>query len=158
MRDLDLIYPLKQLFWKNLTPQSSDQAKAPTSGLLFDQITKDFGSVENLKTEFNTKTAGIQGSGWGWLGYDKAKGKLEVVTTANQDPLLSTSRSPLHLLSFYHLRRHPMEKRQLTYVSAHAPIIGIDIWEHAFYLQYKNVKPDVSLGHNILRENTLIQS
>lgn len=39
----------------------------------------------------NTKTAAVQGSGWGWLGYDKGKKRLEVVTTANQDPLLSKS-------------------------------------------------------------------
>ena len=63
----------------------------------------------------NTVTAAIQGSGWGWLGYNTDTKKLEIVTTANQDPLLS-----------------------------HIPIIGIDIWEHAFYLQYHNVKADVS--------------
>ncbi len=61
-------------------------------------------------------TAAIQGSGWGWLGYNPETKKLEIVTTPNQDPLLS-----------------------------HVPIIGIDIWEHAFYLQYHNVKADVSL-------------
>ncbi|KAK8853370.1 hypothetical protein IAR55_004074 [Kwoniella newhampshirensis] len=101
------------LFWKNLAPTGSSQAKPPTSGPLYDQIQADFGGLENLKKEMNTKTAGVQGSGWGWLGYNKATKKLEVVTTANQDPLLT-----------------------------HVPIIGIDIWEHAFYLQYKNVKPD----------------
>lgn len=63
----------------------------------------------------NTVTAAIQGSGWGWLGYNPDTKKLEIVTTANQDPLLT-----------------------------HVPIIGIDIWEHAFYLQYHNVKADVS--------------
>lgn len=68
-----------------------------------------------FKTKMNNTTAAIQGSGWGWLGYNPETKKLEIVTTANQDPLLT-----------------------------HAPIIGIDIWEHAFYLQYKNVKPDVS--------------
>ncbi|WVQ91075.1 hypothetical protein IAS59_004864 [Cryptococcus gattii] len=82
------------LFWKNLAPTGSAQ-------------------VKNLKKEMNAKTAAIQGSGWGWLGYNKDTKKLEIVTTPNQDPLLS-----------------------------HVPIIGIDIWEHAFYLQYKNVKPD----------------
>ncbi|ORY22388.1 putative manganese superoxide dismutase [Naematelia encephala] len=101
------------LFWKNLAPTSSSSAKPPTSGAFLSQIEKDFGSLDALKKEVNTKTAAVQGSGWGWLGYCKNKGKLEVVTTANQDPLLS-----------------------------HVPIIGIDIWEHAFYLQYKNVKPD----------------
>ncbi|KZS95472.1 manganese and iron superoxide dismutase [Sistotremastrum niveocremeum HHB9708] len=101
------------LFWKNLAPASSgggDISKAPT---LKQAIEKDFGSVEAFQKALNTKTAAIQGSGWGWLGYNKETGKLEIVTTANQDPLLS-----------------------------HTPILGIDIWEHAFYLQYKNVKPD----------------
>ncbi len=69
-----------------------------------------------LKKKLNTVTAAIQGSGWGWLGYNPDTKKLEVVTTANQDPLLS-----------------------------HVPIVGIDIWEHAFYLQYQNVKVDVSI-------------
>ncbi|WWC72156.1 uncharacterized protein I206_106116 [Kwoniella pini CBS 10737] len=101
------------LFWKNLAPTGSNQAKFPSSGALYDQVQADFGGFENLKKEVNAKTAAVQGSGWGWLGYNKGTKKLEVVTTANQDPLLS-----------------------------HVPIIGIDIWEHAFYLQYKNVKPD----------------
>ncbi|WVQ84535.1 hypothetical protein IAT38_006689 [Cryptococcus sp. DSM 104549] len=101
------------LFWKNLAPTGSAEAKVPTSGALYDQVQADFGGFENLKKELNAKTAAVQGSGWGWLGFNKATKKLEVVTTANQDPLLS-----------------------------HVPIIGIDIWEHAFYLQYKNVKPD----------------
>jgi hypothetical protein len=103
----------------------------PTSGALADQVKADFGSFENLKKEVNTKTAAVQGSGWGWLGFNKGTKKLEVVTTANQDPLLSESSRNAHTLEM------------LTGL-AHVPIIGIDIWEHAFYLQYKNVKPDVS--------------
>ncbi|KAI9633742.1 Manganese/iron superoxide dismutase [Dioszegia hungarica] len=101
------------LFWKNLAPSSSSSAKPDAAPTFVKQVEKDFGSLEDLKTEMNTKTAAVQGSGWGWLGYDKGKKRLEVVTTANQDPLLT-----------------------------HVPIIGIDVWEHAFYLQYKNVKPD----------------
>ncbi|TFY78411.1 hypothetical protein EWM64_g5598 [Hericium alpestre] len=100
------------LFWKNLAPTSEGGGKL-ADGLLKSAIERDFGSIENFKTKFNAATAAIQGSGWGWLGYNPATKKLEIVTTANQDPLLS-----------------------------HAPIIGVDIWEHAFYLQYKNVKPD----------------
>jgi len=100
------------LFWKNLAPSSSGGG-ALKEGNLKDAIVRDFGSAEKFKETMNTKTAAIQGSGWGWLGFNKTTRKLEVVTTANQDPLLS-----------------------------HVPIIGIDIWEHAFYLQYKNVKPD----------------
>ncbi|KAG8887915.1 hypothetical protein FRB98_008740 [Tulasnella sp. 332] len=100
------------LFWKNLAPSSENGGKL-VEGNLKDAITRDFGSVDKFKESFNAKTAAIQGSGWGWLGFNPTTKKLEIVTTANQDPLLS-----------------------------HAPIIGIDIWEHAFYLQYRNVKPD----------------
>ncbi len=57
----------------------------------------------------------IQGSGWGWLGYNKAKKRLEIATCLNQDPL-----STLGLI----------------------PLLGIDVWEHAYYLQYKNVRAD----------------
>ncbi|TXT04354.1 hypothetical protein VHUM_04121 [Vanrija humicola] len=101
------------LFWVNLAPTGSAQTKPPTSGAFAEQIKKDFGSVDQLIADVNAATLGIQGSGWGWLGYNKKSKVLEVVTTANQDPLLT-----------------------------HAPIIGIDIWEHAFYIDYKNVKAD----------------
>ncbi|TEB25557.1 Mn superoxide dismutase [Coprinellus micaceus] len=100
------------LFWKNLAPANEDGGKL-SDGALKKAIERDFGSVEEFKKQFNTQTAAIQGSGWGWLGYNKKTSKLEVVSTANQDPLIS-----------------------------HVPILGVDIWEHAFYLQYKNVKPD----------------
>lgn len=92
----------RQLFWKNLAPTGSQETTEPSSGPLAEQIKKDFGSVENLKNEVNTKTAAIQGSGWGWVGYNPKNKTIEVVTTANQDPLLT-----------------------------HVPLIGIDIWEHA---------------------------
>ncbi|KAF5384327.1 hypothetical protein D9615_003199 [Tricholomella constricta] len=100
------------LFWKNLAPTAAEGGKLE-SGPLKSALERDFGTVEAFKKTFNAKTAAIQGSGWGWLGYNPSTKKLEIVTTANQDPLLS-----------------------------HVPIIGVDIWEHAFYLQYKNVKPD----------------
>ncbi|KAF9459866.1 manganese superoxide dismutase [Collybia nuda] len=104
------------LFWKNLAPASSEgkgNGGTLKDGPLKDAIVSAFGSLENLKKEFNTTTAGIQGSGWGWLGLNPSTKRLEVTTTANQDPLLT-----------------------------HVPIIGVDIWEHAFYLQYLNVKVD----------------
>ncbi|KAJ8517200.1 hypothetical protein ONZ45_g5602 [Pleurotus djamor] len=100
------------LFWKNLAPANGDGGKL-ADGPLKQAIERDFGSVDAFKKKFNTTTAAIQGSGWGWLGFNPTTSKLEVVTTANQDPLIT-----------------------------HIPIIGVDIWEHAFYLQYKNVKPD----------------
>ncbi|KAF9236305.1 manganese-superoxide dismutase precursor [Melanogaster broomeanus] len=104
------------LFWKNLAPSASEgkgHGGVLKPGPLADAIAADFGSFESLKTQFNTTTAGIQGSGWGWLGLNPTTRRLEITTTANQDPLLT-----------------------------HVPIIGVDIWEHAFYLQYLNVKVD----------------
>ncbi|KZT02799.1 manganese superoxide dismutase [Laetiporus sulphureus 93-53] len=100
------------LFWKNLAPGSQGGGQL-SAGPFKDAIQADFGGLDALKQKLNAATAAIQGSGWGWLGYNPDTKKLEVVTTANQDPLLS-----------------------------HIPIIGIDIWEHAFYLQYYNVKAD----------------
>ncbi|KAF8209521.1 Manganese/iron superoxide dismutase [Mycena galopus ATCC 62051] len=103
------------LFWKNLAPsaQKGGNGGVLKDGPLKQAIDKDFGGLDNLKKEFNAATLGIQGSGWGWLGYDVKSRRLEIITTANQDPLLT-----------------------------HVPLIGVDIWEHAFYLQYLNVKPD----------------
>ncbi|PFH46409.1 hypothetical protein AMATHDRAFT_69916 [Amanita thiersii Skay4041] len=104
------------LFWKNMAPSANGgkgHGGVLKDGPLKKAIVEAFGSLENLQKEFNTTTAAIQGSGWGWLGLNPTTKRLEIVTTANQDPLLS-----------------------------HVPIIGVDIWEHAFYLQYLNVKAD----------------
>ncbi|EMD36656.1 manganese superoxide dismutase [Gelatoporia subvermispora B] len=104
------------LFWKNLAPAHSEgkgAGGALAAGPLKDALDATFGSVDAFKKEFNAATAGIQGSGWGWLGLNPGSKRLEIVTTSNQDPLIT-----------------------------HIPIIGVDIWEHAFYLQYLNVKVD----------------
>jgi len=104
------------LFWKNLAPASSEHKGCGGTlkpGPLREAIVANFGSFENMQKEFNTATLGIQGSGWGWLGLNTSTKRLEIATTPNQDPLLTL-----------------------------VPIIGVDIWEHAFYLQYLNVKAD----------------
>ena len=72
--------------------------------------------MENLQTQLSASTVAVQGSGWGWLGFNKAEKKLQVATCANQDPLEATT--------------------------GLVPLFGIDVWEHAYYLQYKNVRPD----------------
>lgn len=100
------------IFWTNLAPKSSGGGEAPT-GDLAAAIARDFGSVENLQTQLNAKSAAIQGSGWGWLGFNKESKKLGIATMANQDPLTDM-----------------------------VPLLGIDVWEHAYYLQYKNVRPE----------------
>ena len=83
------------------------------TGAIGEQITKDFGSFEDFKKLFNETTAKQFGSGWGWLVFEG--GKLKVVTTANQDNPTSGG--------LY-------------------PILGNDVWEHAYYLKYQNKRPD----------------
>lgn len=88
-------------------------ASAP-SGQLAADIDRDFGSFDDFKAQFSQASATHFGSGWGWLVRD-ADGKLSVTSTANQD-------SPL--------------------MSGQTPIIGLDVWEHAYYLNYQNRRPD----------------
>jgi Fe-Mn family superoxide dismutase len=75
------------LFWKNLAPTAEGGGKLG-DGALKSAIEKDFGGVDKMIEKFNAATAAIQGSGWGWLGYNEATKQLEIVTTANQDPLV----------------------------------------------------------------------
>jgi len=103
------------IFWQNLCPVSMGGGELH-SGPLADAINAEFGSLDALQTKFNATAAAIQGSGWGWLGLDAAAGKLKIATCANQDPLMHT---------------HGL-----------VPLLGIDVWEHAYYLQYQNVRPE----------------
>lgn len=102
------------LFWSILAPSSKGLSHGP-KGDLAHMIDRDFGSFDAFKEKFNLATVGVQGSGWGWLGYSKGQKRLEIATTANQDPL-----STQNLI----------------------PLFGVDVWEHAYYLQYKNVRAD----------------
>ena len=88
-------------------------AKAP-SGALAQAIERDLAGVESLKKQVSDAAKGRFGSGWSWLAQD-ASGKLHVYSTANQD-------SPL--------------------MQGHTPLLGIDVWEHAYYLKYQNRRPD----------------
>ena len=101
------------IMWQTLCPIS--QSGEPSADLMA-AINKDFGSLENLQLKLSASAVGIQGVGWGWLGYDKFEKKLRVATCANQDPLEATT--------------------------GMVPLFGIDVWEHAYYLQYRNVRPD----------------
>ena len=65
------------LFWENLCPKSS--SNLPSSGVLKDAIDARFGDVENMKKEVTAMTVGVQGSGWGWLGYNAKTGKRNYV-------------------------------------------------------------------------------
>ena len=97
------------MFWQIMQPKGGGE---PT-GNIADQIETDFGSYEDFKKKFNETTAKQFGSGWGWLVWKG--GKLEIMTTPNQDSPLS----------------------QGLY-----PILGNDVWEHAYYLKYQNKRPD----------------
>ena len=102
------------IFWTNLAPVSQGGGKGP-NGKLLEAINQQIGSLEKLIETMSTKGTAVQGSGWVWLGYNKSNGRLEVATCDNQDPLSTKGLVPL---------------------------LGIDVWEHAYYLQYKNVRPD----------------
>ena len=102
------------LFWKVMSPKGGGE---PT-GQLAEAINKAFGSFESMKNQFNDAAANRFGSGWAWLCVGKDKG-LEICSTANQD-------NPL------------ME----NIGCGGTPIMGLDVWEHAYYLNYQNRRPD----------------
>jgi Fe-Mn family superoxide dismutase len=97
------------MFWKIMKPKGGG---AP-SGKIADAIEKTFGNFETFKQQFNDAGAKQFGSGWVWLA--QGSGKLQIVTTPNQD-------SPLSQGLF--------------------PILGNDVWEHAYYLKYNNRRPE----------------
>lgn len=102
------------IFWTILAPTSKGGGGAP-GGELAKAIQRDFGSLDAFKEKFNSTTIAVQGSGWGWLGFNKGRKILEIATCANQDPLSAQGLVPL---------------------------FGVDVWEHAYYLQYKNLRAD----------------
>ncbi|MCC6127899.1 MAG: superoxide dismutase [Chlamydiae bacterium] len=102
------------IFWTILAPVAKYH-DFPAKGAFAEMIQRDFGGFDSFKEKLTTASVAIQGSGWGWLGYNKNLKKLEVAATANQDPLSTQGLIPL---------------------------LGIDVWEHAYYLQYKNVRAD----------------
>ena len=102
-------------FWKII---SSNGGGAPV-GSLASAIDSTFGSFEDLKSEFATASANRFGSGWGWL-VAKADKTLAVTSTPNQDSPLMSGVADI----------------------VGTPIVGLDVWEHAYYLNYQNRRPD----------------
>jgi len=100
------------LFWELLNPNYKKSEKQP-KGKLFSEIEDTFGSFDDFKKKFSEAALGRFGSGWAWLIINN--GELEVISTPNQD-------SPL------------MDNR--------IPILGLDVWEHAYYLKYQNKRAD----------------
>lgn len=111
------------LFWEIMSPNGGGEP----NGKLADAINKDLGSFENFKTEFTNAASKQFGSGWAWLVINK-DGKLEITNTANQDnPLMQGS------------------------AVQGTPILGLDVWEHAYYLNYQNKRPDyINAFYNVI--------
>ncbi|MBV9144459.1 MAG: superoxide dismutase [Acidobacteria bacterium] len=98
------------MFWQIMKPKGG----GPPAGRVGDEIKRAFGSFEDFQKQFNDAGTKRFGSGWVWLVRSKA-GKLEVISTANQD--------------------NPV-------IDGHHPIMGNDVWEHAYYLKYQNRRPE----------------
>ena len=104
-------YDNHKLFWNSMKQNGGGE---PT-GAIADAINDSFGSFAEFKELFSSKTAPIQGSGWGWLVYNSNSGKVEYKAMSNQ-----TSPRTEGLV----------------------PLLGLDVWEHAYYLKYQNKRPD----------------
>ncbi|KAH8673509.1 Manganese/iron superoxide dismutase [Xylariales sp. PMI_506] len=96
------------LFWENLAPSSSADSKPEAAPTLVAAIAAAWGSLDRFKQAFAAALLGIQGSGWGWLVREAATGQLRIVALPNQEAV----------------------------VVGDTPVFGVDMWEHAFYLQY----------------------
>ena len=106
------------MFWPGMSPKGGGKP----SGDLAKAIDDAFGSFDAMKKQFADSAAGRFGSGWAWLCVQPS-GKLHIVSTANQDnPMMPTSMGGQG--------------------SDHQPILGLDVWEHAYYLNYQNRRPD----------------
>lgn len=114
-----------KLFWKIMGPAGGGQP----SGTLAEAIARDFGSFDNFKDEFSKAAATRFGSGWAWLV--KTGAGLKVTSTPNQDnPLMD-----------------------LADVKG-TPVLGLDVWEHAYYLHYQNRRPDyIAAFWNVINWN-----
>lgn len=107
------------LFWRWMRP--ADQGTKAPDGKLAEALQSTFGSIDDFKKEFEKAAMTRFGSGWAWLIY-KDDGKLAVVSTPNQD--------------------NPMMKGIVPDKDFGRPLFGLDVWEHAYYLKYKNKRQD----------------
>lgn len=110
-------YANHALFWQIMAPKGKGGSP---SEKLNSAIESAFGGLDKLKEEFNSAAAGRFGSGWAWLVKDDS-GKLSIGSTPNQDtPLMGKAIAGLD----------------------GTPILGLDVWEHAYYLKYQNKRPE----------------
>ncbi len=102
------------IFWTNLAPVGKGGGELP-KGELAQAVQQEWGSIEKLIEKMSAMAVAIPGSGWAWLVLQKGVGRLGVVTCPNQDPLNTQE---------------------------FIPLLGLDVWEHAYYLQYQNVRAE----------------
>ncbi|KAL4473919.1 hypothetical protein ABPG74_022783 [Tetrahymena malaccensis] len=103
------------IYWDNLAPVTRGGGVFPgQNSPLTKAIQEKWGSYENFIQIFNGRTAAIQGSGWGWLGYDTVSKSLKMFELGNQD---------------------------MPEWNSIIPLLTIDVWEHAYYLDYQNLRP-----------------
>lgn len=100
------------LFWENMAPAGTG---GEPSDALMNAIRRDFGSYEAFEKFFRDTSAAVEGSGWGWLVHEPVSGKLMVVQMHNQ---------------------------QHSLFAGVTPLLGVDVWEHAYYLRYQNRRGD----------------
>ncbi|BGP42146.1 hypothetical protein JCM10450v2_006233 [Rhodotorula kratochvilovae] len=105
---------LHSLFWRNLAPSHSRNSSSPggvfpSSGVLAEHVKRDFSTLEHLQSVMEQVGLAVQGSGWVWLVYNRENGALEVIQTANQN----------------------------VPPASQVPLLGIDVWEHAYWYDYR---------------------
>ena len=105
---------LHSMFWTVMAPAGKGGGGVP-EGALMAHITRDFGSFEAFKAQFSAAAAAVEGSGWALLVYRPADDRLVILQAENQ-----------HKLTDW----------------AGTPVLGLDVWEHAYYLNYQNRRPD----------------
>ncbi len=102
------------MFWSNMAPQSAGGGGKP-GGALLESIRRDFGNFAKFKAHFAAASKSVEGSGWGWLVWEPLAGRLLVIQG---------------------------EKQQDMMMTGVVPLLGIDVWEHAYYLKYQNRRGD----------------
>jgi Fe-Mn family superoxide dismutase len=121
------------LFWKWMAPVGT--ANTAPFGQLKEEIEKKWGSVEGMKKKFGEAAVARFGSGWAWLGV-KENGELEITSTANQDNPLMEGLAEVCM----------------------TPILGLDVWEHAYYIKYQNRRPEyVEKWWNVVNWDTVVK-
>ena len=105
------------MYWENLAPIAGAGGKLPDpKSALGEQVIKDWGSFDKLIDYFTKRSTAIKGSGWGWLVLNKAIKKLEFLETHDQDTI--------------------------SMIPDMSPLLTIDVWEHSYYLDYKNLRAE----------------